>query len=417
MIGRHLNAWLKRLRPEDSNKPPDSGVSETTSGSAHSAHQEVLGQIAEAVKSEQTSFRLHAPKGLKAVPKEIADVPVTELSIWSPSSREADTLDISALSSLEALEVLRVSGSAHIDLEHLYKAPKLTRLEFLIEAHVKNLRLLERLPAFRSMEFSGVDFVSENDEPSVLHDLSEVRRLRELCLPECNFDDPANLSRFSQLETLKLTGVTVQDPRSQTSDYGIAFDLNALLPLTRLRELDLYDANVEDFSLLAEFPNLRSVNVGRNRSLDPSILAKMPDLEEIYLADVEVQDLSVLSALAGLKTLWAPSEPVRKEIGWLKGLPQLSVLALAVGGSDLSPLRHLTKLKTLFLNVHDSQDLSIVSELQQLDRLEIWGPNVRDVSALASLTELKSLRLHSTSVLDLGPVQHVEDLLVTGPSA
>jgi internalin A len=184
-----------------------------------------------------------------------------------------------------------------------------------------------------------------------------------------------------------------------------------------LRELDLYDANVEDLAVLVELPGLRSLNIGRNRSLDQNTLAKMTYLEEIYLADNRVQDLSVLSDFAGLRTLWAPSEPVRKETGWLKNVPELNALALAVGGTDLSPLRHLTKLKTLYLNVLDGQDLSVVGELQQLDRLEIWGSDVDDVSALASLTELKSLRLHCTSVNDLGPVQHIADLMVTGASA
>jgi ethanolamine utilization protein EutA (predicted chaperonin) len=112
------------------------------------AHQESLRVIRKAIAAGQTKLSLTARGGLKAIPKEIADLSPTELSIRSTYSSEKEALDISALAALETLEVLKISGSVAVDLEQLNDAPKLRCLEFSTEAHVQNLRQLERCPAF-----------------------------------------------------------------------------------------------------------------------------------------------------------------------------------------------------------------------------------------------------------------------------
>jgi hypothetical protein len=91
------------------------------------------------------------------------------------------------------------------------------------------------------------------------------------------------------------------------------------------------------------------------------------------------------------------------DISALSGLTSLKRLDL--GGtsvSDLTPLSSLKVLRLLYLTRTQVRDASALSGLAALQVLDLTGTQVSDVSALSSLTALKGLYLSWTQVRDIG---------------
>ena len=72
--------------------------------------------------------------------------------------------------------------------------------------------------------------------------------------------------------------------------------------------------------------------------------------------------------------------------------------------SDLSPLSGLTTLERLDLSENGISDVSALSELTSLEWLGLHRNSISDVSALSGLTSLKTLDLNYNSVVDLAPL-------------
>jgi len=78
--------------------------------------------------------------------------------------------------------------------------------------------------------------------------------------------------------------------------------------------------------------------------------------------------------------------------------------------SDLSPLSGLANLRRLDLDGTEVRDLSALSRLANLERLQIAGTQISDVSPLSGLTNLRVLSLFGTQVADLSPLSGLTHL-------
>ena len=150
-------------------------------------------------------------------------------------------------------------------------------------------------------------------------------------------------------------------------------------------------AAVPSLSVVAEYGQLRSLDLPGTALTDLSPLAGLTALQRLDLSSMEVTDLSPLAGLTSLQTLDLTDTAV----------------------TDLSPLAGLTALQTLGLNRTRVADLSPLAGLTALQRLDLTGTEVVDLSPLAGLTALQWLDLFGTRVTDLSPVSHVRD--VVGP--
>jgi predicted NACHT family NTPase len=77
---------------------------------------------------------------------------------------------------------------------------------------------------------------------------------------------------------------------------------------------------------------------------------------------------------------------------------------------DISPLAGLSNLKILDLSGTDVFDIAPLAGLSNLQSLDLSGAPVDDVSALAGLSNLQNLALSWTGVLDISPLSHLSSL-------
>ena len=131
---------------------------------------------------------------------------------------------------------------------------------------------------------------------------------------------------------------------------------------------------------------------------------------------VEIPDPNLRAAVEdALKK--APGTPITTmEMGWLTHLE-----AKNANISDLTGLEHATNLTELLLGgewvdgedwvqSNSISDLTPLSGLMELTRLELRGNNISDISPLAGLTNLKRLSFEDNKVSDLLPLAGLTNL-------
>ena len=82
--------------------------------------------------------------------------------------------------------------------------------------------------------------------------------------------------------------------------------------------------------------------------------------------------------------------------------------------SNLSPLSNLTNLEILDLNSNSISDISALSNLTNLDRLYLRENSISDISALSNLTNLTILNLNSNSISDISILSNLTNLTGLG---
>ena len=166
-------------------------------------------------------------------------------------------------------------------------------------------------------------------------------------------------------------------------------------------EVDLSGKNLTDGDLegLKEMTNLKSLNLQDNSEIsDLTSLAGLTSLEKLILpCPSQIHDLSPLSGLTELKTLYLPGN-------W-DNLPSACEI------EDFSPLSDLTKLETLVMIVEDLSNLSFLSNMTQLKRLQLSGTvTAEDLTPLAGLSNLKDLSLDTYGLQSIKGMEGLENL-------
>ena len=141
---------------------------------------------------------------------------------------------------------------------------------------------------------------------------------------------------------------------------------------------------------------------------DDDFSAHLPVLPET------VRNMQPLQALSKLKHLELISEV--EDISFLAGLLNLETLILDIRCEDpvcnLSSLRGLRRLKTLFIKINNSiHDITPLADLQSLESLDlIEFIDVQDFSPLRSLKNLRKLQLYCSSIEDLSVLNSLTEL-------
>ena len=85
------------------------------------------------------------------------------------------------------------------------------------------------------------------------------------------------------------------------------------------------------------------------------------------------------------------------------------VVGVRIKCADLSPLRSLTKIRTLTVE-RNARDLSPLRLLTDMEVIELWGAQVDDMSALRGLTKLHTLTIRDAQIRDLRPLVRLKRL-------
>ena len=170
----------------------------------------------------------------------------------------------------------------------------------------------------------------------------------------------------------------------------------------------------------------------------------LTSLEDLALPpNSKIQDLSPLSGLTSLQYLFMEgtwgSDPVSyiQDLSPLSNLTQLTEISLVVAdGTDISPLKKLTNLQRLALNgklTTPSRDLSVLSDMTRLQSVSLHSldidtldgvegavhlrnlflsnySGVKDLTPLSELTDMQSLNLWVDGDVDLSPLENMKNL-------
>lgn len=178
--------------------------------------------------------------------------------------------------------------------------------------------------------------------------------------------------------------------------------------LTHAQVVDIPDDNLQ--SAIAE-------TLGKTADI-PITALEMGALKVLRANDKGITDLTGLETASRLSELYLNRNTIT-DLSPLSGLNTLVRLELHHNAvlSDLSPLSSLPNLKWLFLEDNAISDLSPLSELITLVDLRLGGGNIiEDLSPLAGLHNLQGLSIGNNLITDLTPLKDLKKLEWIGMS-
>jgi len=258
--------------------------------------------------------------------------------------------DIGVLGNLSNLRRLGLKGSSleDEDLDVLMNLSSLTELALENNPDISANKMDElkaTLPGC-SISHSELLYSVEFGGKKIYSDATEINAV------SCGVIDLSGLDKFSQLQSLILTGNSVSD-------------LSPLSGLKELEVLELYGNKVSNLSPLEGLSSLRVLNLLNNNVTDVSALAGCTGLEELHLSFNGISDISPLASCFAIKELDLDANNL-SDISALAALTSLNSLSLENNNiSDLSPLYTLTLLDTLYIRGNPVSAEQIAS-LQQI---------------------------------------------------
>ncbi|MFK7950579.1 MAG: leucine-rich repeat domain-containing protein, partial [Saprospiraceae bacterium] len=123
--------------------------------------------------------------------------------------------------------------------------------------------------------------------------------------------------------------------------------------LENLKELQIHEQPILDFSILNNCKNLVRLNLYDSKTTDFSFLSGLTQLQSLYLSSNQITDISFLSGLTQLQSLVLSSNQIT-DISFLSGLTQLQTLDLSSNQiTDISDLLPLIKLGKMQLSLEE----------------------------------------------------------------
>ena len=197
-----------------------------------------------------------------------------------------------------------------------------------------------------------------------------------------------NISSIFKLKNLK----TLRIEDWYLGEDGKDVDLNGIENLTKLESLNLH---------------IESVNV-----LNLDKLEKLPNLKSLYL-EIEEDDLSFLNNLTNLEALYCafPTAYSNDVVNYkFDNLNKLKTLSFPVAEINLSDIKNLTSIESVSikLNLEDSQDLSEVAGLKNLNSLSIsnadYLTNIKAINDMKNITELSLIYNNLNNIKELDTI-------------
>jgi hypothetical protein len=268
------------------------------------------------------------------------------------------------------------------------------------------------------MEYETLEFEDDALELAVLEELN----LTEGPLYRHQVDDITTLNLSNKgieylngIEALKSLRVLNLE-NNQVRDLSPLQALNNL-EILNLRNNQIIDLNTINIESIENLPSLRELNLRHNVKIDDALiteeirlydltpLSNFTQLERLILRDNDIQSLDALSELTNLIELDISQNPIESSsFEVLSQLFQLEILNLRETNiTDLTviaPLRRLT-----YLNLHSNINIETIEPLGLLTSLEVLIlENVEiknELNALSSLENLYRLNVRNTQISDL----------------
>ncbi|MGA4607843.1 PKD domain-containing protein [Pseudoalteromonas maricaloris] len=322
-----------------------------------------------------------------------------------------DLDSLSFLNSIPNLTALTLDNIEAADSTAIEAKTNLTTL-VLNRTQIEDFSFLEK---FSELEKLGLSRYYSDAELDIA-DISGNTKLTSLSLNNLSVDNVSELSTFTELQSLSLEELNLSSlsflqsmPQLTSLKLNSLYNINDLgwlsftpnLTELYIRELD----NNADFSALSELKNMRDLTIDSdysNFALDT--LSKMQALETLNL-EVSLFEASSETTLPSLKTLNVKSSSYSNMVN-LTNFPALESVELSKGhyyGNEgkittLDSLGSNSSLKSFKISgFTELEDITQISQFENLETLSINYSLAADISDIASLTKLKSLTLSSFS--------------------
>ena len=193
-------------------------------------------------------------------------------------------------------------------------------------------------------------------------------------------------------------------------DYQQISDLSSLKELP-LEYLSLTGNRVSDLSPLTSLTKLQVLDLGENPVRSTDVLADLPALREVVLeatgiTSVEVFRGSNIHSL-NVRTTWVTDYTPLEEC---LNLTRLITGSMPEGAANT--LRGLTGLEELRLYSTNQVDLTMFARFRELRALDLFGSTVSHPEALTDLPELNYVNLGNTGVRDLSCFSSMQAMTV-----
>ena len=299
--------------------------------------------------------------------------------------------DLSSLSGLTNLKVLRIQHTGVSDLSPIADLTGLTEL-YLANPEVSDLTAISGLTNLTELWLDD-----GNTHSSKIVDLSPLSgpiNLQRLTLPSApDYADLSPLSALTELRELRMMGI--HDSGANSID-----SLEFLKNMTKLEKLSIVVRNV-DLSPLQNLTNLQQLSLAADKTHaeDLTLFSGMTSLEELVIRGDSMCSASDMTALSGLTKL-------RKLILSVSGL------------RSLSGLENMSELEDFELYLTDSTltDLAPLANLSELRNfcISVGGnpPGPLDISALAGLSNLQTVEISPDRVANKDAVSHVPNVKI-----
>ncbi len=313
--------------------------------------------------------------------------------------------DLSPLSSLTALEELNLIGNEIEDISPLQSLDKITSL--YLEGNM--IEPADRL-LFSNRDTEAMVRILLG-KPAGSLTPEELGSIKSLDMTVC-FDpsEDTYLHSYDLQDMSKLTGLeSLSIQFSKGTGYTNPETIGKLTKLEKL-SISPYSAGLEDISAFGTLINLKEFDVPflvTEENLNT--LKKLTGLEKMKWPG---KDLSPLAAFKNLRELTVPGDA--QDFSVLSKLPQLTILHIEgfTTPKNLASLKSCTNIKSLDINYLPLSDISFLSGLAGLERLQLVHGDLKSVKALSKLHNLTELDLSENEISDIMPLAQLKKLEV-----
>lgn len=350
----------------------------------------------------------------------------------------SEVRDLSVFGNLENIVELELGQTTDHDLSPLSELTNLVTLSLGNLSKISDLSPLASLQNLRILRIQEVDVI---DKPIILKDLPELDRFKiyrgnysveeiwsmQSHLPMSQsglsyFPPSWSWARGSKHEepSDELLNLKIEEARVSNVlnlSYSGFSNLETIPPLPELERLILDETSIVSINSIGKFPKLKYLSLFFCDDFDHNMSA-LAELDFIERVDVNPDKSSYFQTLPHLSSLNS-LEVVHYDdlnLSFFDNTPNIERLYLETRFSNFEELESLAKLKSLtwssFSSYNTVIDLSVLTDLKQINHLEIFGSfYMQNFSSIAELENLESLTINGELFLyDLSPLHSLKKL-------
>lgn len=187
-----------------------------------------------------------------------------------------------------------------------------------------------------------------------------------------------------------------------------ATTLEDLKHFPALKELDVQGCNIEDYAPLSYVPTLEILNMTGNLVSSETLehIGQLVNLRELYLSGCGISGINSLSGLTALETLDLSDNSVR-DISALTPMKELIKLNLRSNAiSSLDPLSGLTTLQEFDISYNSISSLAPLQQSMHMQILHAAQNNLLSVGALGHMVDLSILVVSGNELEDISALMN-----------